>query len=269
MKELLPRIVTGSAYIGLTLLAAWTGPFTLFILYLPVVAQAANEFYQLYWTEGKAPTRAWTITMTAVMYSVTAISAVSFENSPTFELSFAAMLVMLTAGSMLIRQGSSPAQDLAGHVLVLVYIALPFALMPHILAMQGGLHLLYGAFILLWTNDTGAFVVGKLIGKRKLMPSVSPGKTIEGAIGGAVLSVLIAILLSQFWLELSTTYWIIAALLIHVTSVLGDLFESALKRDRNVKDSGDLLPGHGGILDRFDGLLFSFPCYYLFLNLFV
>ena len=107
---------------------------------------------------------------------------------------------------------------------------------------------------MIWANDTGAFVVGKPLGKHKLWPSVSPGKSWEGTVGGAVMAALVAALaLGPEWAWLGG--------LMGALSTAGDLTQSAWKRRRNMKDSGNLLPGHGGIMDRFDGFLYAAPVY--------
>ncbi|WP_141201597.1 phosphatidate cytidylyltransferase [Paludifilum halophilum] len=120
------------------------------------------------------------------------------------------------------------------------------------------------ALVVTWVNDTGAYFTGKRWGKRKLWPSVSPNKTVEGSLGGIFLSVLVSGLFGLLYPELgvfSTVLFI--GFLVSVVGQVGDLVESALKRTTGVKDSGSLLPGHGGILDRFDSLLLVFPVLYL------
>ena len=120
----------------------------------------------------------------------------------------------------------------------------------------------------MFASDTGAFYFGRLFGRHKLHPTVSPGKTIEGAAGGLLASLLVALL----WAQFSSLYpmglrMLILTILLSAVSQIGDLTESMMKRSHSVKDSGAILPGHGGILDRIDGLLFSIPVQYLFLSL--
>jgi len=114
-------------------------------------------------------------------------------------------------------------------------------------------------------NDTGAYSIGKWIGSKKLAPSISPGKTVEGTAGGILVCVLTALIVNLiFSLPLSILWTVIFALFIGLSAVAGDLFESSIKRGIGVKDSGSILPGHGGIMDRFDSLFFVFPVsYYL------
>ena len=128
--------------------------------------------------------------------------------------------------------------------------------------------LIMGIFILIWVSDTFAYLVGKTIGRTKLYPSVSPKKTIEGSLGGLVFALIAAYFLAQYETTLSINQWLILATVIVVAGGLGDLLESKFKRMAGVKDSGAILPGHGGVLDRLDSLVFAAPFAYLTLNLF-
>lgn len=127
-------------------------------------------------------------------------------------------------------------------------------------------YLMLALVSLIWVNDSFAFLVGKNIGKRKLFASVSPKKTVEGFFGGLFFSVLTAYAISYFNSDFTALHWIIIGVLISVLGTLGDLVESKFKRKANIKDSGNILPGHGGILDRLDSLLFVAPFVYLFIN---
>jgi phosphatidate cytidylyltransferase len=126
--------------------------------------------------------------------------------------------------------------------------------------------------LLTWSSDTGAYFVGRLVGRTKLMPAVSPAKTVEGALGGVALSVIMCfvfvrtLLVPQGQLGLSPTGMVLFGIAIAVAAQLGDLFESLLKREAHVKDSSGLLPGHGGFLDRVDSLLFVLPVAALLLD---
>ena len=114
-------------------------------------------------------------------------------------------------------------------------------------------------FILTWTNDTGAYLSGRTFGKHKLFERISPNKTWEGSIGGGIFTIIGAITIQYFWGHFSVPVWIGAAILISIFANLGDLMESAFKRNAGVKDSGNIMPGHGGILDRFDAILLTAP----------
>ncbi|TRZ41450.1 phosphatidate cytidylyltransferase [Robertkochia solimangrovi] len=128
--------------------------------------------------------------------------------------------------------------------------------------------LIIGIFILIWVNDSFAYLVGKSIGRTKLFERVSPKKTVEGFVGGLVFSLIAAYFLYKYGSELSLAQWLILAIVVVVSGSLGDLVESKFKRLAGVKDSGAILPGHGGLLDRLDSLVFAAPFTFLTLQIF-
>ena len=159
------------------------------------------------------------------------------------------------------------------YLYLLGYIILPFIIITQIPYGIKGYNpkIIISIFILIWTNDTFAYIVGKSIGKHKLLETISPKKTIEGFIGGVVFSVVAGYLISRFYfdpnpkhIERSIFIWTISALIISIFSTLGDLIESKFKRMAGVKDSGKIMPGHGGILDRLDSIIFVAPFVFLF-----
>ena len=153
------------------------------------------------------------------------------------------------------------------YFLLFGYIILPFILANYVAMGVKGYNpkILISIIILIWTNDTFAYLVGKNLGKNKLFPSVSPKKTIEGFIGGLIFTVIGGALLAHFYIMASNLYiWIVIASIVSVFSTLGDLIESKLKRVAGIKDTGNIMPGHGGILDRLDSIIFVIP----FINLF-
>ena len=128
--------------------------------------------------------------------------------------------------------------------------------------------IILGLFILIWVNDSFAYVIGKSFGKQKLFYTISPHKTVEGFLGGLLFCCISASIVSRYIDEtLSTQNWLIIAIIVSVFGTLGDLIESKLKRESNVKDSGKIMPGHGGILDRLDSIIFASPYVYLFLKI--
>jgi len=128
--------------------------------------------------------------------------------------------------------------------------------------------LITGIFLIIWMNDSFAYLIGKQFGKNKLYPSVSPKKTVEGSIGGLVFGLLAAVLIAQIDPLLSLYQWLLLATVVVITGNLGDLLESKFKRVAGVKDSGAILPGHGGMLDRLDSLIFAAPFAYLLIIIF-
>jgi phosphatidate cytidylyltransferase len=120
--------------------------------------------------------------------------------------------------------------------------------------------------LFIWTNDSFAYLVGKNFGKRKLFESVSPKKTIEGFIGGIIFAIIAGVIISYYFEMISMTHWIALSLIASVLGTIGDLVESKFKRQANIKDSGNIMPGHGGLLDRLDSLLFVAPFVYLYIH---
>ncbi len=127
--------------------------------------------------------------------------------------------------------------------------------------------LLLGGFILVWVNDSAAYVVGKNFGKQKLFPSISPKKTVEGFLGGLFFACVSSYFISIYTETLPFNSWLILAIIVSVFGTFGDLIESKFKRQAGVKDSGVIMPGHGGLLDRLDSLIFAVPFVYLFLRI--
>lgn len=127
--------------------------------------------------------------------------------------------------------------------------------------------LLLGGFILVWVNDSAAYIVGKNFGKQKLFPSISPKKTVEGFLGGLFFACISSYFIALYTETLNFNHWLILAIIVSVLGTLGDLIESKFKRQAGVKDSGVIMPGHGGLLDRLDSIIFAAPFIYLFLRI--
>ena len=128
-------------------------------------------------------------------------------------------------------------------------------------------NILLGAFILVWVNDSFAYLIGKNFGKQKLFASISPKKTVEGFLGGLLFSCIASYFIAKYTGTLDSTDWLILSVIISVFGTLGDLIESKYKRQAKVKDSGVIMPGHGGLLDRLDSIIFAAPFIYLFLRI--
>ncbi len=142
----------------------------------------------------------------------------------------------------------------------LLYIGIPVALFHEIVMKEyGDIGMIFILILLIWTNDTFAYLTGSIFGKHKLMPSVSPAKTIEGFIGGGLFTIIAAFIISLFYNWGNIYFYILLAIIVWLMGTLGDLVESKMKRSLGVKDSGDIMPGHGGFLDRFDSFIFVLP----------
>ncbi|WP_281165038.1 phosphatidate cytidylyltransferase [Liquorilactobacillus sicerae] len=185
------------------------------------------------------------------------------SNSSRFTIFYFFMLLLLLY--TVITRNRFSFDDAAVLLLGALFISMGFHYL--IAARQAGLSTLFFLLLIVWSTDTGAYLFGRRFGKHKLAPHISPNKTWEGSIGGTLLALVVGIIFNLFWPQI--TNWALAVGMILVLSIVGqfgDLVESALKRFYGVKDSGRILPGHGGILDRFDSLLFVLPvAHFMFL----
>ena len=181
-----------------------------------------------------------------------------------FPLVFMMFIYELFAGAR------RPFENIAMLVLGMVYIGAPFAMLDYIAFRTGSFdwQLVLGVLMLTWVSDTGAYLAGSTMGKHKLFPRISPNKTWEGFAGGATLVLLVSQIFAVVFPVLTNADWLIIGAIVAVFGSLGDLVESMLKRALEVKDSGDLLPGHGGILDRFDAFIFLLPFVSAYLMIF-
>lgn len=161
----------------------------------------------------------------------------------------------------LFARSVQPFTNLAYNFLGLIYIPVSFGMLNLIVISGPDYHpeLLISLLLLIWINDIFAYLVGKTLGKHKLMERISPKKTMEGAVGGAVFCLLTGVAIWHFLGEYELHHWLAITGLVIFFGTIGDLVESMLKRNLDIKDSGTILPGHGGLLDRFDGFIFCIP----------
>jgi phosphatidate cytidylyltransferase len=165
--------------------------------------------------------------------------------------------------SELWRNKPEPIYNISAGLLGLAYILVPFILILFLVTISTRSNLLLiGMFLLIWTNDTFAYLSGRLLGRTKLFERISPKKTWEGTFGGIVFTFLTAFLLGWRNDQQDMLFWIVSACLIVPAAITGDLLESLFKRNLAIKDSGSILPGHGGMLDRFDATLFALPFFF-------
>lgn len=187
-----------------------------------------------------------------------------------FGFSFIPIVVILLIVEIF-RSNKNTLENGGFSTLGFAYIALPFSLMNFVVHTTiNGNNTFYpwimvGVFFILWINDSAAYLIGTKFGKHKMCKNISPAKSWEGLIGGAIFAVIMGIVNAVMFQAVSMISWIVIALLTVVFGTLGDLFESKIKREIDVKDSGNILPGHGGFLDRLDSLLFVIPSIFIWL----
>ncbi|MEN8211448.1 MAG: phosphatidate cytidylyltransferase [Thermodesulfobacteriota bacterium] len=189
----------------------------------------------------------------------------------SWEIEFLILSLNLMALSIFVLSEFADNQEvfhvIAKQVLGIVYIPVSLSLLIFIKGLDQGTFWIIWLLIVVFSNDTGAFYGGKFFGKNALSPNISPNKTIEGSIGGIITSSVVGFIFSViFFKDFSLSFLMIpASFMLAVAGQIGDLFESAMKRASNIKDSGSILPGHGGMLDRIDGLLLAIPVLYVYL----
>jgi phosphatidate cytidylyltransferase len=262
------RALTGFFFIAAVIAGTLLSEFSFFLLMFFINFLCLLEFYELVLPDKSKLEKYLGIgcgsvifIMFAMIFSADLSLAWYYNLIPIFMLMFIIKLFEKTHNEF---------STLAFQLLGLIYITLPIVMLTKMgflnsLSYSAGLPM--GFFILLWTSDTFAYLSGRTFGKTKLFERISPKKTWEGSIGGMILSIAMAYGISFLFDDVTKTDWMIIAALIVVFGTLGDLFESLLKRNLKIKDSGSLLPGHGGFLDRFDGLFLAAPAVFFYLLL--
>lgn len=264
MSEFIKRTLSGAVYVAVVVAAILSHPLASTILFLAIALLAVREFHLL--MKSSKALIAWSAAIVSCIYMAMAPSL-----HPTLWGLLAVLLLLVAFVSELFTRADNPMQNWGNMLTSVVWTGLPFALMPLILksgdfAVQR--YVLLALFVCIWLNDTGAYCVGSLIGKHKMFPRVSPGKSWEGLVGGFVFSLLAGYVFSLFVQEYALWQWLLMAFTISLAGTFGDLVESLLKRTLGVKDSGNFMPGHGGVLDRFDSILLATPAIWLLLQVF-
>ncbi|EKF51145.1 phosphatidate cytidylyltransferase [Lactococcus garvieae] len=259
IKRIITAIIGGAVFIGLMLMGG--AFFQIFIAILVMLAM--NELFKMH--------KLQLMSFEGILSTMAALCLALpigkyFFGMPTegsMLLFMLCLFAMLTA--MVLSKGSYNFDDIGFPFLSAFYVGIGFQSL--LLARESGLAVVFLALFIVWATDIGAYFVGKSIGKRKLIPEVSPNKTVEGSIGGVASAVVVAILMFIFYKnelpQIGFIKLILFTIVFSIVGQIGDLVESSIKRHYGVKDSGKLLPGHGGVLDRFDNLIFVFPIMHL------
>ncbi|CAM3306164.1 phosphatidate cytidylyltransferase [Zobellia roscoffensis] len=263
MREVLRRSLTGAVYIFLLLSAVFLSSDAFDFLFMIFGLACLNEYKKLVDLKGLHIYGAYLILWWAFIYFVSDMILV-----------YALLGCTLVVNSMLLFYLFSKRTRLFNTVqkflIGLFYVGggCIFLTMIPYTNNDFAKFLIIGIFILIWVNDSFAYIVGRSFGRTKLFPAVSPKKTIEGALGGLVFAVGSAYFMAKYEPILNPMQWVVLAVVIVIAGNLGDLIESKFKRTAGVKDSGAILPGHGGMLDRLDSLIFAAPFAYLTLKIF-
>lgn len=274
MKNFILRVITGAAYVAAIFAALFTTMPVFFAVFGIIMLFALNEFYK--------NLKVKEITVDLVLSNALAVGIyllpiVKFYSIEFPLLSIVIVLALALFAIELFRNDEQPFQRIAFSLCGIIYVCVPFSLLALykvensvdffcIFAPSSYMILLLFAFT--WINDTFAYLTGMLLGKHPLCPKISPKKTIEGFAGGCFFTIVCAAVIAYVYMEGMELHIVGLAVLIVIASTLGDMVESRFKRWVGVKDSGKMLPGHGGFLDRFDSVIFSIPIFFAYLQIF-
>ena len=277
MNNFIVRTITGVLFVAV-LVCSFLRPQAMVMLFALITGLTIWEFTGLV-NERAQVTVNRLISTVAGVYFFLAVAGFSSDLTPSAVfIPYLVSIIYLMVAELYLKQ-EDPIHDWAYTMMAQLYIALPFSLLNTLafhLTPQG--YVTYDAilplsvFVFLWINDSGAYICGSLLGKHKLFPRISPGKSWEGSIGGGILVILVAVLVwyltDQYQLNqlgLTPIEWAGLGLVVVVFGTWGDLVESLFKRTLGIKDSGSILPGHGGMLDRFDSSLLAIPAAVVYL----
>ena len=270
LKTLLTRTLSGAVFVALVLGSLMVSPYAFAVLFAFFAAVGLYEFYHESANAEKFSFMMLPDIVTGVLLFVAAfMKASAFSSFPYFAIYVLFVLCILFAE--LFRKKENPVHNMAFFIMGQVYVALPLSLLNFIVfhpSWQPAWLIIL--FVTIWMNDSWAYVFGVSFGKHKMFERVSPKKSWEGFIGGVVMSLLTGVLCwyvipMLIGIEWPLWKWLLFAETVVVFGTLGDLMESLLKRTVGIKDSGNLIPGHGGLLDRFDSMLLAAPAIYVFL----
>lgn len=270
MKNFIVRTFTGIIFVA-AIVASFLRPEAMVLLFSIVTGLTIWEFTGLVNEREDVTVNRFICTVAGIyfFFSMTYFCSDLYGGSAksVVFIPYLVTIIYLLVAELYLKQ-ADPIQDWAYTMFSQLYIALPFSLLNVLAftATNNGLVafntlLPLSVFVFLWVNDSGAYCVGSLLGRHKLFPRISPGKSWEGSVGGAVF-VLAAAYAISYYLDgsmLTTPQWLGLGLVVVVFGTWGDLVESLLKRHLGIKDSGQILPGHGGLLDRFDSALLAIP----------
>jgi len=218
--------------------------------------QSLWEFYKISERDGSKPKKWFGLLFSFFMFLF--VFLLKNELIPvTFSFFVLAALFLSFAIELIRKDGAL--KNLAYEIMGVFYVSIPFTLTNFIVFTQNkyDYSILLGIFLIIWSYDIVAYFVGSFLGKRKIFPNISPNKTLEGTVGGLLFGIFAGFIVYKFLNIYSLIDWLIMASLIVFGAFIGDLIESKIKRSANVKDSGKIMPGHGGLLDRFDSFLFA------------
>jgi len=268
MKETLVRLLSGLIYVSL-LLICFCFEQALIALFFVFGLICMGEFKKLIQLKSNIPYIVFIILYGVFGYWQTVLNSDIGLNKATQILMVLSIFVVLFLIKDLFSGKTIPLFATKRYLLTTFYISSAFVFLILIANYYEDYNpnILLGAFVLVWVNDSFAYLVGKNFGKQKLFEIISPKKTVEGFLGGLFFSCVASYFIATFTETLNFNRWLFLSIIISVFGTLGDLIESKFKRQAKVKDSGIIMPGHGGLLDRLDSIIFAAPFVYLFLRI--
>ena len=269
MKKLLRRALSGLVFVSVLIFSILFSKISFICLFFILMMFCLYEFKKIIQLKSVFPYIIGTLLF--VFGNILNVEDVPSRTIFEYVGLFLFLTVFSTFSSILFARKEEVISHLGKIFLAVIYIVVPFTLMVQIPFLNSTFNYInstiLGVFILIWTNDTFAFLVGKNLGKHKLFERISPNKTIEGFVGGMVFTFLVSLILASQFTAHSYVQWIVIAGIVSIFGVLGDLIESMFKRQAGVKDSSNFIPGHGGFLDRFDSVIFAAPFIFIYLQL--
>ncbi|MCX6181483.1 MAG: phosphatidate cytidylyltransferase [Bacteroidetes bacterium] len=271
-SNLSQRATTGILFVLVLLSAMWYSFATFAALFAVISLIGLNEFYGLFKNSVIQPNRILGLLIGALAYC--SFIAYTLDHNYMAWASLSIPLVVCIFIAELYRKTDQPFTNIALTISGIGYVILPFGflLVANYEEMATfstrKFDIAFAFFFMLWANDTGAYFSGTKYGKHKLFERISPKKSWEGFIGGAIAALIIGFVCHSIFQSYTLVFWLLMALTVVIFGTLGDLAESMLKRSLGIKDSGTILPGHGGILDRFDGLLLAAPMVYFLIKVY-
>lgn len=268
MKEILIRALSGAIYVALFLLAMYSENLLIALFFVFGII-CLMEFNKLINLKSFWPYVIFTLLFGVFGFWQTIMNTSRGFDEATQILHVITIFVELFLIKDLFSGKGIPLFESKRFIITTFYLSSAFIFLVLIADFYTNYNpnILLGSFILIWINDSFAYLVGKNFGKQKLFPRISPKKTVEGFLGGLFFACVASYFIARYSYTLGFTYWLILAIIISVFGTLGDLIESKFKRQANVKDSGVIMPGHGGLLDRLDSIIFAAPFIYLFLRI--
>lgn len=268
-SNLTQRIVAALIGAPIVIFLIFYHPLSFLFLVLALTALTQYELYRLIMLQGNLPLKSYGTFCGTLIVLLTYLIE-TYTAPPEFYYIVVPFLTLPFFIKLYRKRDKHPFANLGYTYLGIIYVALPFALLVEMTFWRGNfLPLLpLGTLLILWSFDVAAYFSGKYFGKRKLFERISPKKTWEGFFGGAIFALIASFFYWKFTESLPLWQWMSIAGIIVVAGTLGDLVESLFKRSIEIKDSGSIIPGHGGFLDRFDGLLLSMPFIVTFIKIF-